>query len=85
MVGENFDLGSPPAGHGLGDVALSIEDVSVADPAATGDFLVDRLSLDVRAGEIVCIYGLMGAGRTELLECVAGRIAAGRRPRSPRQ
>ncbi len=33
-----------------------------------------RLSLDVRSGEIVCIYGLMGAGRTELLECVAGRV-----------
>ena len=29
---------------------------------------------DVSAGEIVCIYGLMGAGRTELLECVAGRV-----------
>ena len=54
-------------------------------PAATSDFLVDRLSLDVRAGEIVCIYGLMGAGRTELLECVAGRMTAGRRPHSPRQ
>jgi erythritol transport system ATP-binding protein len=36
--------------------------------------VVDRLSLDIRAGEIVCIYGLMGAGRTELLECVAGRV-----------
>ncbi len=35
---------------------------------------VDRLSLQVRSGEVVCIYGLMGAGRTELLECVAGRL-----------
>jgi erythritol transport system ATP-binding protein len=74
MVGENFDLGSPPTRHSLVDIALSIEDVSVPDPAATGDFLVDHLSLHVRAGEIVCIYGLMGAGRTELLECVAGRM-----------
>jgi erythritol transport system ATP-binding protein len=73
MVGENFDLGSPPTGYAFGEVALSIENVSVADPSGTG-YSVDHLSLDVRAGEIVCIYGLMGAGRTELLEAVAGRV-----------
>jgi erythritol transport system ATP-binding protein len=74
MVGENFDLGSPPRGYAFGEVALSIDQVSVADQSGTNSFVVDHLSLDVRAGEIVCIYGLMGAGRTELLECVAGRV-----------
>ncbi|MER8977823.1 sugar ABC transporter ATP-binding protein [Mesorhizobium sp. M0870] len=74
MVGENFDLGSPPTGHAFGEVALSIEDVSVVDTSGSGCSVVDHLSLDVRAGEIVCIYGLMGAGRTELLEAVAGRV-----------
>ena len=74
MVGENFDLGSPPTGYAFGEVALSVRDVSVADASGGGNFVVDRMSLDVRAGEIVCIYGLMGAGRTELLECVAGRV-----------
>jgi erythritol transport system ATP-binding protein len=74
MVGENFDLGSPPTGYDFGEVALSIEDVSVEDSSGSGYSVVDHLSLDVRAGEIVCIYGLMGAGRTELLEAVAGRV-----------
>lgn len=71
MVGDNFDLGSPPSGYDFGDVALSIEDVVVTE--ASGADVVDHMSLQVRAGEIVCIYGLMGAGRTELLEAVAGR------------
>ncbi|WP_421870435.1 sugar ABC transporter ATP-binding protein [Pararhizobium sp.] len=74
MVGENFDLGSPPTGYTFGETALSIENVSVTDASGSGYSVVDRLSLDVKAGEIVCIYGLMGAGRTELLEAVAGRM-----------
>ncbi|MDR5781524.1 sugar ABC transporter ATP-binding protein [Caballeronia sp. LZ065] len=73
MVGENFDLGSPPTGYAFGEVALDIDEVSVADESGSGVSVVDHLSLQVRAGEIVCIYGLMGAGRTELLEAVAGR------------
>jgi len=76
MVGENFDLGSPPSGYAMGKVALSVENLSVPDPAGAGYSVVDHLSLSVRAGEVVCIYGLMGAGRTELLECVAGRLQA---------
>ncbi len=76
MVGDNFDLGSPPEDHRMGDVALAVEGLTVPDPAGADYSVVDRLSLNVRAGEIVCIYGLMGAGRTELLECVAGRLKA---------
>ncbi len=54
-----------------GEVVLEAEGITL--PRAHGDgFLVEDVSLSVRAGEIVGIYGLMGAGRTELLECLFG-------------
>lgn len=74
MVGDNYDLGSPPTGYDFGTPVLSIEDLSVADESRSGRLIVDHMSLEIRAGEIVCIYGLMGAGRTEMLEAVAGRV-----------
>jgi len=75
MVGDNFNLGEPPQGYEFGDVALAIENLTVMDPAGSGYALVDQLSLTLKAGEVVCIYGLMGAGRSELMECVAGRLS----------
>ncbi len=74
MVGDHFDRGSPPGGYAFGEIALSVSEVCVANSSGSGELVVDHLSLDVRAGEIVCIYGLMGAGRTELLESIAGRV-----------
>lgn len=76
MVGENFDLGSPPAGYELGDVALKIDNLVIADPNGADFNVVDQLSLEVRTGEIICVYGLMGAGRSEFMECIAGRFTA---------
>ena len=42
-------------------------------PRMTGGYAVDHVSLSVRAGEILGVYGLMGAGRSEFFECVMGR------------
>jgi erythritol transport system ATP-binding protein len=80
MVGHDAEYDFSDEPREAGDVVLSIENVKVVDPDGSGRLAVGDVSLTVRAGEIVCLYGLMGAGRTELLEALIGRepIAAGR-------
>ncbi|MCX2721581.1 sugar ABC transporter ATP-binding protein [Roseibium salinum] len=54
--------------HEFGDEVFRSEDVCLV--GKTGKFVVDHVSLSLRAGEIVGIYGLMGAGRSEFFECI---------------
>jgi erythritol transport system ATP-binding protein len=53
----------------VGENLLKVEHLTVTGPTRP---LVDDVSFEVRAGEVVGIYGLMGAGRTELMEALMG-------------
>lgn len=52
----------------FGDEVFRAENICL--PRLGGGFAVDHVSIRLRAGEILGVYGLMGAGRSEFLECV---------------
>ncbi|WP_062011812.1 sugar ABC transporter ATP-binding protein [Aureimonas sp. AU4] len=74
MIGASSKDFAKTLHHDYGPEVLRVEDMTL--PRKGGGFAVDHVSLSLRAGEIVGIYGLMGAGRTELFDCIMGRQPA---------
>ena len=75
MVGRSLDNRFPPVDNTPGEVVLKVEHLSTKYAPKLQD-----ISFDVKKGEIFGLYGLVGAGRTELLETIFGirTRAAGR-------
>ena len=65
MVGRELNNIYPTIEKEIGDVIFKAENICSADR-------FDNVNLELREGEITGLYGLMGAGRTELLRCLFG-------------
>ncbi|CDM55921.1 MULTISPECIES: ABC transporter ATP-binding protein [Rhizobium] len=70
MVGRRVLLRVQKGEANPGKVILSVRSLTVKDNR--GVIMVDNVSFDVRAGEIVGIAGVAGNGQSELLEAIAG-------------
>ncbi|HEY5777549.1 MAG TPA: sugar ABC transporter ATP-binding protein [Terrimicrobiaceae bacterium] len=55
---------------GVDGPVLEVKDLCL--PRAGGGFTLENISFKLHRGEILAIFGLMGAGRTELFECLMG-------------
>lgn len=52
------------------ETVLKVEDLCL--PKRGGGWLLNHVSFELHKGEILGIYGLLGAGRTEIFECIMG-------------
>lgn len=93
MVGKTVELADDDAERGTGEPLLSVSGLCV--PGARGGRpLLDDVSLELAAGEIVGVAGLQDSGASELLHALAGAVPSVRQarlagksyqPRSPAQ
>ncbi len=72
MVGRDMDDFFVKDEVSIGEDVLQVENLSLKHPARVNDYLLKDVSFHVKKGEVLGIFGLMGAGRTELFDCIFG-------------
>ncbi|HUG51779.1 MAG TPA: ABC transporter ATP-binding protein, partial [Terrimesophilobacter sp.] len=70
MVGRPVDLTVDKGPQKPGEPALIVKDLCVIDHL--GQYVVDHIDFQVRAGEILAVAGVQGNGQTELTEAILG-------------
>jgi D-xylose transport system ATP-binding protein len=72
MVGREMKQLFPREPHAIGDTILKFRSVNAWDKNNPNIQRIKNISFELRQGEILGISGLVGSGRTELMECLYG-------------
>ncbi len=72
MVGREIENTDLSAGRTPGETVLEVRSLSLPRYGHARKWRLENISLELKRGEVLGIAGLMGAGRTELLECLFG-------------
>jgi len=73
MVGRELtDMYPKVVPEGPAELVLRVKNITAYDPGLPDRKLVSGVSLDIRSGEVLGIAGLMGAGRSELVNAITG-------------
>ncbi len=75
MVGRTIDQLYPARDSGYGtDEVLRVENLTIAHPTIANRNMIEGVSFSLRRGEILGISGLVGAGRSEVVNAIYGRL-----------
>jgi len=72
MVGREINIIRNKGYEAIAEPVLQIQNISLKHPKNQKRDLLKNVSLHLCPGEVLGIFGLMGAGRTELLETIFG-------------
>ena len=75
MVGREIENTHLADGRQLGETVLEVQSLSLPRHGHARKWRLEDISFSLQRGEVLGIAGLMGAGRTELLECLFGASA----------
>ena len=75
MVGREVNFHVDKAPQKLGEPLLSVKNLKLHNERNADKYVINDVSFDVHAGEILCVAGIEGNGQSELVKVISGLMS----------